>query len=163
MRRHLHLTLIAFAFTGHAQAIDTALCTLDYEYYRDQARALWKTKPGARLDDIAVHWIDPKYGEMSVTIGGCMHFGLRITSTRTVIQGDRRALTRFAVKLISNYWPKSFAKSTIAALQGVKPTIKNTEEGFVLSFESLGFDELMIIQRQHGRRSEVEVLATIPT
>lgn len=162
MGRYKPLVLLVSVLATTALASDVSDCALDYEYYRTQARLLSRAKPRARIDDIAVFWSDPKYGEVSVTIGGCNSLGLKVTSTRAVKHGDTKALIQFAEELISVHWPKTHAKSVTTIFREMKPTIENRDGEFIVRFSTDDYDELLIIQSRQLRGSEVEVSAIVP-
>lgn len=162
MVQHKRLLSLVSALATSALASGATDCTLDYEYYRTHARLLAKTKPGARLDDIAVFWMDPNFGEVSVTIGGCNHLGLSVTSTRAVKQGDTKALIQLAQDLISSHWPKAHAKSVTTIFRSVKPSVEKRDDEIILRFASNEYDELVIIQSRQLRGTKVEVSAIVP-
>ena len=160
---HCFLAMVVAASATRTLASEAAGCALNHEYYRAEARTLAQAKPGARLDNISVYWNDPLYGDVSVTIGGCNHLGLRVTSRRSSKQEDPDTLSRFAAELIAAHWPKPYVKNVTAIFRSVKPVVQRKKAELMLSFETMDYDELIVIERLESDMSEVEVFAVVPT
>jgi hypothetical protein len=110
---------------GLASAAEPPLsgCTLNTDHFLRQAEELAASKPGASLDPrtYTVTWIDAEFGQVSVSLGGCAHYGLSVTSTREASQPlSYRTAVRFASRMVRRTWPEPYSTDIANALLSSK-------------------------------------------
>lgn len=123
-------------------------------------------RPGARLDprSFAVSWQDRAFGRVTVSIGGCYHYSLRVSAVRALpARPDDAELLAFAARLVEAHWPKPYATTVAAALRRQAPAVEVHADRALHRIAVDGFDEVTVESSHQQGKATVSVLARIPT
>jgi hypothetical protein len=141
-------------------------CVLDRQRFLNEARKLAASKPGARLDEAAlvVSWHDEAFGQVTVGIGGCAHFGLSVSASMAaatpLAEQEQR---RFASRLVLRFWPKAYAGTVAATLRSGAAEKQQRGSETSYRFKLPGFDDVVLTVRHERGRANFDIAAEVTT